>query len=288
MRSMTGYGYCESQTERYSISVETKSYNNRYLDVVLNLPPSIAALEERVRDFVRERCTRGRVELYVRFRDNSEELKISLDEANVKAYRHVLERLRELGGVDQPVALEHFLSMDGLVRIERQRDLDESWQALSAVLEEALDGLTKSRAREGETIRTDLLAQLNRVVSQVDSIETKAPLIEEQVRTGLRQRFTEVLGELVEEQRMLAEVAVQLNRLTINEELVRLRAHIGVARELMTGNEPAGKKLDFLCQEMNREINTIGSKNVMIEIGNSVIEVKDALENIREQIRNVE
>ena len=288
MRSMTGYGYGELQNERFSITVEIRSYNNRYLDLVLNLPPSIASLEERVRDFARERCSRGRVEFFIRFRDNSEALNISLDESSVKAYTQVLERLRQLSSVQEPVGLSHLLSVEGLVRIERQRDPDESWKALEGVVAQAMKGLEISRDREGESIHRDLVSQLQRIIASLAIVEGFAPKIEEHIRSGLKQRFAEVLGNAVEEQRMLAEVAVQLNRLTINEELVRLNSHMTLAHELVNGNEAAGKKLDFLCQEINREINTIGSKNIFVEVANAVIDVKDALENIREQIRNVE
>lgn len=288
MKSMTGYGHSERQDERFHISVEFKSYNNRYLDLVLNLPPTLGPLEASIRDTVRERILRGRVECYLRFRDNRENLQISLDSANVLAYKNVLEELRGLGGIAEPVGLQHLLSVEGLVRVDRQRDLELYWQVIKPVLEEAVEALDKCRALEGGALLADLLAQLKRIEDQVAVIETYTPRIETQVRMGLRQRFAEVLGDQIEEQRFLAEVAVQLMRYTVNEELVRLHAHLETARSLMTGAAASGKKMDFLCQEMNREINTIGSKNIILEISNAVIETKDALENIREQIRNAE
>ena len=288
MKSMTGYGFAERQDERFLVSVEIKSYNNRYLDLVLNLPQALNPLESKVRDSFRERIARGRVECFIRFRDNQENLQISLDSANVTAYKQVLDELRTLAHIAEPVGLQHLLSVEGLVRVDRQRDLDRYWTAVQPVLDEAIAALDTSRAIEGQALLVDLLAQLDRVVGQVSIIEKLTPRIEEQVKTGLRQRFSEVLGDQIEEQRFLAEIAVQLMRYTVNEELVRLRAHLDAARGLMTGNTAAGKKMDFLCQEMNREINTIGSKNIILEISAAVIEVKDALENIREQIRNAE
>jgi uncharacterized protein (TIGR00255 family) len=288
MKSMTGYGLAERQDERFQISAEFKSYNNRYLDLVLNLPPALGPLESNIRDAVRERVVRGRVECYIRFRDNRENLQISLDSANVLAYKQVLEELRSLGRIAEPVGLQHLLSVEGLVRVDRQRDLELYWQAIEPVLATALDALDQSRQREGAALLTDLLAQLRRIEEQVAVIEAATPRIEVHIRSSLRQRFVEVLGDQIEEQRFLAEIAVQLMRYTVNEELVRLHAHLETARALMTGQAASGKKMDFLCQEMNREINTIGSKNIILEIGNAVIEAKDALENIREQIRNAE
>ena len=288
MKSMTGFGYAESQTGRFSVSVEIKSFNNRYLDLVLNMPPSLNPVEDRIRESVRKRVLRGRVECHIRFRDLQENLQASLDTANVRTYIGVLEELRAVAGIVEPVGLSHLLSMEGLVRTERQRDPDLYWQGLQPVLESAALALEDSRRREGVAILTDLLSQLDRIEKGVRSIQALSPRMEEQIRASLRQRFQELLGDLVEEQRMLAEVAVQLMRFSINEEIVRLHAHLATARSLMHGDESTGKKLDFLFQEMNREINTIGSKNIMIEISNAVIEVKDALENIREQIRNVE
>ncbi len=288
MRSMTGYGQAEYQGERFTVSVEFKTYNNRYLDLVLNMPPALGPLEVQIRDVLREQLSRGRVECFIRFRDNRENLQISLDSANVLAYRDVLEELRQLAHIAEPVGLQHLLSVEGLVRVDRQRDLELYWEAIKPILEQALAALNQSREREGAALLVDLLSQLDRVSAQVSIIETLTPRIEIQVRTTLRQRFAEILGDQIEEQRFLAEVAVQLMRYTVNEELVRLHAHLDSARVLMTGVVAAGKKMDFLCQEMNREINTIGSKNIILEISNAVIEVKDALENIREQIRNAE
>lgn len=288
MKSMTGFGYAESREGRFSISVEIKSYNNRYLDLVLTMPPTLNPLEERIREAIRTKVLRGRVECHIRFRDLQENLQVSLDAANVRNYAEVLEELRRLAGINEPVSLSHLLGMEGLVRTERQRDPDLYWTGLQPALESAALALEDSRQQEGQAILRDLLMQLDRVETGVQIIEGLAPRMEEQVRTSLRQRFSEILGDLVEEQRMLAEVAVQLMRFSINEEIVRLHSHLATARAMMHGTESSGKKLDFLCQELNREINTIGSKNIVIEISNAVIEVKDALENIREQIRNVE
>jgi uncharacterized protein (TIGR00255 family) len=288
MKSMTGYGLAERQDERFQISVEFKSYNNRYFDLSLNLPPALGPLEANIRDTVRERVVRGRVECYIRFRDNQENLQISLDSANVLAYKKVLDELRSLGQIVEPVGLQHLLSVEGLVRVDRQRDLELYWQAIEPVLATALDALDQSRQREGAALLADLLAQMGRIEEQVAVIEAATPRIEAHIRSSLRQRFVEVLGDQIEEQRFLSEIAVQLMRYTVNEELVRLHAHLEAARALMTGQAASGKKMDFLCQEMNREINTIGSKNIILEIGGAVIETKDALENIREQIRNAE
>ncbi len=288
MKSMTGYGYAEGNDGRFSASIELKTYNNRYLDLIFSLPPVLGPLEERLRETLRQKIARGRIELFLRFKDLQEQLSISLDQANIESYAEVLRTLSRLAGLPDALRLEHLLAMDGLVRVDRNRDIEACWSFLLPLLQAALLELEASRLREGSAIRADLLAQLCIIEGLASSMEKHVPQIELTVRDQLRQRFVGLMGDLVDEQRMLAEVAVQLNRLTVHEELVRLAAHCGAARQFIQEGKQAGKKLDFLFQEMNREINTIGSKSSLVGLSNDVVSAKEALENLREQVRNVE
>lgn len=288
IRSMTGYGFAESAGPDHNASIEIKSWNNRFLDLILTLPPSLSPLEERVREKIRSVLVRGRVEVMVRFRDLQENVQVQLDAANVAVYARTLRELARLAGLEGDIRLDHLLQMEGIIRIDRQRDLEAWWSILEPVLDRALEAMQASRLREGQAIHRDLVAQLDRLGQSHQTFTAMAGRMEELVREGLRRRFVEVMGDLVDQDRMLAEVAVQLNRLTINEELVRLGAHLAAARQMLDSGEPVGKKLDFLAQEINREINTIGSKSSQLDLTDAVITAKDALENLREQLRNVE
>ena len=291
MTSMTGFGYSERSDDAVSASVEVKSVNNRYLDVNVSLPNGMAVLEPRIRLAVGEVVHRGRVEVTVRVREFHETAVVHLDKSALAAYQSALTQLKDETGCEEPLRLSHYLRMEGILRMERERDAEGYWSVVEPLLANALEQFRNSRNEEGAALRGDIESQVARIAAGLYVIETHAPQIEQTVRTSLGQRFAEVVGDGVEESRMLAEVAVQLARFSINEEAVRLNAHLEAITEAIRGADAGsgvGKRLDFICQEINREINTIGSKSTVLTISEQVIEVKDALENIREQLRNVE
>lgn len=288
MISMTGYGYAERSDDRLHATVEVKSVNNRYLDVNVSLPGSLSPLEPEVRERVGAVAARGRVDVYVRLRELQEDLAVYVDRSALAGYAGALEELRAAAGVDDPVRLEHLLAFEGIIKSERAVDRDRYWDLVRPLLDEALDAFTATRRAEGERLESDIGTQLSRVEAALSAVREHAGEIETGVRRNLTDRFREVVGDAVEEGRMLAEVAVQLTRFSINEEIVRLAAHLESFRLAMSAAGPLGKKLDFVCQEMHREINTIGSKSVVLAVSEQVVEAKDALENVREQLRNVE
>jgi uncharacterized protein (TIGR00255 family) len=285
---MTGYGYAEQQDDRYSVAVEVKSYNNRYLDINLSMPGAQSSLEASVREKIGAACRRGRVEVYIRFRDGQEDVAVNLDADVATAYLCAIREVKELAGIEEPVQLSHLLPREGLLRSERSLDPDSAWSHIEPLLDQALETFKASRTTEGLTLAADIASHLEQIELFVDNVEQHAEQIEKTIYANLRQRFDEVLGNAVDENRVLSEVAVQLTRFSINEEIVRLRTHIAGFREICAQEGPVGKKLDFLCQELNREINTTGSKSILVEVNQKVVEAKDALENIREQLRNVE
>jgi uncharacterized protein (TIGR00255 family) len=285
---MTGYGYREEVGESSILGVELKAYNNRYLDINVNVPPSFGPLEPRIRDFVSSRVARGRVEVYVKARGVAEETTVVLDRENVAAYVSAITALRDAAGLDDQIRLSDLLRLEGILRLEKSPDLESSWIALEPVLAAAFAEFDRAREAEGETTRVDIERQIDRIRMAAEKIESYAPSLEDRIKSQIRERFQEVLGNEVDENRIYAETAVLLVKYSINEELVRLRAHLGAAADLLQSEEPVGKRLDFTCQELNREINTIGSKSVIGDVNQAVVEAKDALENIREQLRNVE
>ncbi len=294
MKSMTGYGFAEHQSEKARVSVELKSYNNRYLDIGVSLPAALGPLEPRARDYLARRISRGRVELTVRVIEYEEELSIILDKRAVRSYAKVLRELAETAGINESVELVHLLTMegilktDGLLKVDRTTDVELFWGLLEPQLEKAFGDFERARSVEGKATEEDILSNLARIEQAVETIKEYSGELESIIKSNLKERFTELLGNSYDESRLLAETAVLLVKSTIGEEVQRLESHLASFKKLAAGAEPTAKKLDFLCQELGREINTVGSKSTILEVNQAVIEVKDSLENIREQLRNVE
>lgn len=287
MKSMTGFGFGEGQAGNFHYSIDLKSYNNRYLDLILQLPPALSAREPEIRDWLAGLALRGRVELTIRVRENAENVKIKVNEAAASAWMTALDGLKRRHKLPGKVALEHLLGLEGVFETERGRAPDDLWQQMKPVVDQVGRDFTASRQREGAKTLADLTAQLGVVQDGWQVIKGRAGEMEGLFRDNLKKRLSELQAE-VDENRLLAETALLLMRYGINEELVRLESHLAAFRELAASGQPVGKKLDFLCQEIGREINTIGSKTTLAEVQMLVVGMKDALENIREQLRNVE
>lgn len=287
MKSMTGYGAARIDVPAIKASLTAKSWNNRFLELSVQMPGYLGPIERQIREFVESRVGRGKVELSVRVLGGDMPTDVVVDVSSAASVAQAIRRLGSAAGIDEPVRLSHILGIDGMIAYERTVDADELWVALAPALARCLDAFDAEREREGAATRLDLEQKLRSLESALDTIESAVPDIESAIRTTLRSRFEEVMGDLVDESRILAELASYLAKHTINEEIVRLRSHIGAFRSTM--DEPlCGKKLDFICQEMNREANTIGSKSADVRISGAVIAMKDAVENIREQARNIE
>ena len=288
MKSMTGYGYSEYQDDKIHITVEVKSYNNRYLDIIINQPAFLNQLEPELRKFIGDRAERGRVELYVRVRELEEDLVVHLDRKAAEAYSETLRELSEAAGIEGGLELSHLLAVEGILKTEKKRDIDIYRQKLMPLLEACLLQWEDSRVNEGRAAEEDIRGSLAVITGALELFMQKASDIESAVKTNIRTKFMDVLGDQIDEQRVLAETAVLLVKYSINEEIVRLKGHLDSFLAEVESGAAVGKKLDFICQEINREVNTIGSKSFMLEVNQKVIEVKDSLENIREQLRNVE
>jgi uncharacterized protein (TIGR00255 family) len=288
IKSMTGFAHREIEREGLRGSLEIKSYNNRYLDLSIYLPPYLSRLEPRFRAYLGERVVHGKVEASLRVRELDAPASASADLAAAAAVAGVLRDVARACGIDEPVGLGSVVGFDGVVAFERSLDEGALWGRLLPELEACFADYDESRSREGRATQADIESQLARVSASVGLIRSKAPQIEATIKSQLSSRFKEVLGDAVDEGRVLAEVASYLMKYTINEELSRLAAHIESFSGILASEPAPGKKLDFLCQEMNREVNTIGSKSMMLEVSRAVVELKDALENVREQLRNVE
>lgn len=287
MKSMTGYAYRESRTEGTSLNLELKSYNNRYFDLVINIPSYLGPLEPRFREYLSSRIQRGRVEFTLKVKELEEHAKVILDRATAGAYAETLRELIGIAGLDEKLRLSHLLPLEGILKLEKSRDPEAYWTTVTPLLSEVFGEYERSREREGGILERDILSQLGSIERNLAVIESFAPQLEQNLKDSLKARFLE-LDQAVDETRVYAETAVLLVKYSINEEIVRLKAHLGSFRETSAGDGAAGRKLDFISQEINRETNTIGSKSGMLEVNQAVIEMKDALDKIREQLRNVE
>lgn len=288
MKSMTGFGFAERNDETLQVSVEIKSYNNRYLDINVNVPGYLSPLEPFLRSYLSDRVARGRVEVYVKLRDQEAPVEVRLDREAVRAYRQVLDQLADEAGVPGDLSISHFLRLEGVLSMDRQSDVDRYQAVLEPVLNEAFAQFEENRQVEGHATTRDIERLLGLIQEGVDTVEGWAGELENRLGEHVRSRFEEALGDTHDRERVYTEIASLLVRYSINEEVARLRAHIDSFRSTLAEGQAAGKKLDFICQEMNREINTIGSKSFIAEVNGTVVNMKDAVENIREQLRNVE
>lgn len=289
MRSMTGYGYAEQLSEEFLLTVEVKSYNNRYMEINHSLPGSLSRFEQIMDDRIKQHANRGHVELNVRLRQLSSDLNLHVDQGALLQYSQAFSQIQNLTECDSKPTLQDYIAADGVLVSVRNTDPSCYEAPLMELLDKALVEFSDSKGREGTATQENLTQLGNQLHSGLDAIAEYAGTLEIKLKENLISRFDEMLGEKgYDENRFLQEVAALLTKYSVNEELVRLKTHIDVFMDLLKSPDPVGKRLDFLCQEMNREINTIGSKSIIVEINQQVVNMKDSLENIREQVRNIE
>ena len=289
MKSMTGYGHASHVEDEYQLEVEIKSYNNRYLDIYVNLNPVLSPFEAYVTSRVKDVASRGKVEVAVRLKVFESRSTVHVDSALLDQYLASFRDIEERKGVALGIDAASLLSIEGLFITSTLRDSEEYRAGLEEALSAALADFAASRAREGEETRRDL-ERLGRSFAQAnDSIARLVGSYEDWFRNILLEKYRELdIGARFDETKLMQEVAALLVKYSINEEQNRLRTHVKQYFSLLESDEPVGKKLDFLCQEMNREVNTTASKSQNVEITLHTVQMKDDLENIREQIRNIE
>lgn len=289
-QSMTGYGRCTLAQDGREVTIELKSVNHRFLDLAFRMPRSFAFLENDMRAHISNKLARGHVDIFVTYKNSRDDArKVTLDSALLGEY---LTTLRQ-GGIDHMLddnlRLRDVLSMQDVLTVE---EADEDQQALSeltlSALDTALDSLCAMRRREGEAMRGDVETRLDTLERTAHAIDERAPQWLEEYRQRLRARIEEICQMQLDEARLTQEVALVADKAAVDEETVRLRSHIAQMRDLLKQSEPAGRKLDFLVQEMNREVNTTGSKSSDLILTGMVVDAKAELEKIREQIQNIE
>ena len=291
MKSMTGYGRAKLQKESREYIVEIKSVNHKYLDMNIKLPRNLFCMEDRVRKSISNKISRGKIDVFITYINNGIEGKnILINKDIARLYIKELEELANENNIASGLRATEISKLPEVLNIAiDEDDEDKIWSDLNECLEEALSNFVNMRETEGERIKLDLKERLNEINENVAKIiQNSTGLIEEYV-VKLRNRIKEMLDtDIVDETRLAQEIVIYSDKISIEEEITRMRSHILQLRNLLKVNEPVGKKMDFLIQEMNRETNTIGSKANKLEITNRVVDIKTILEDIREQIQNIE
>lgn len=288
MTSMTGYAYEEKSGDTAVVSVEIKSFNSRFLDLTINLPPYLNQLESYYRKKISEKVLRGKVDVYIRVKELESDTEISADTGVAKSYLEAIKKVAQATGYSTEIPLSLIISQPGVLNSNKSYDVEKYKGLIDPLFDSALKTFVSDRTREGENMKKDLLAKLSKLEECAKFFIEYQPKMEEIFKEQITSKFKELLGEHADENRIMTETAAMLVKYTINEEIVRLNSHISAMKNELENNPVPGKKLDFICQEMNREINTIGSKNQFAQVGAMVITAKDSLENIREQAKNVE
>jgi uncharacterized protein (TIGR00255 family) len=290
IRSMTGFGAGRGSAGGEEVAVEVRSVNHKFCEVKVRLPRELAALELDITRAVKDRLARGGIEVAVRRAGASGTMAPRVDAALAEAYARAFAEVQARLGLHGQVALSDVIQAEGVIRLEDRDVAPEAARAATerAVLQ-ALEALTAMRIREGEALRKDLETRLAIVEGLVLRVETLAPQAVEHHRARLAERVVELTrGIPLDPGRLAQEIALLAERTDVAEEVTRLRSHLGQARQLLGSGEPAGRKLDFLVQEMHREANTIGSKSQHAEISTVVVGLKAEIERMREQVQNVE
>ena len=289
--SMTGFGRAKAEDENIEIEIELKSINHRYLDINLRIPRSLNFLEDSIRRTLQNSVKRGRIELYLNYKNNNpDKTSVSLNESLAQSYIENLSILADRFGLNKNIDLSVLAAIEDIfVVTESEEDTDLLTRLVTDALDQALATLLQMRQKEGSFLVDDILKRTSLINTILDEIESRSLLVVEEYRIKLEARLKELLKTTeLDENRFSTEVAYYADRSNITEEIIRLRSHISQLKQTMDKGGSVGRKRDFIIQEMNSEINTIGSKSGDVEITNRVVEVKSEIEKIREQIQNIE
>ena len=291
IKSMTGYGRAETSSGDMKFVVEAKSVNSRFLEAVARLPKKLQPLESKIKSIVSSRLKRGRVELFVNMTGSVDNvLSLELNKPLAKTYYTVFQELNNEFGSRQPVELSFLYNIkDMFITKQDSFDFEKIWPDLSGVVEKVLSELETMRINEGNAIEKEFSERIAKIEIYLDEIKAGMKESVEGYRDKLIQKITRLIASVeINEDRLMQEVAFMADRSDITEELTRIDSHIDQFRNYMAIGEPVGRRLDFLLQEMNREVNTIGSKASDSSISQITVEVKAELEKLKEQVQNIE
>ena len=291
VKSMTGYGRARQECNGRNITVEVRSVNNRYLDCTVKMPRAYIFAEDAMKALVQKYISRGKVDVFVTVDAvTADQTVVQVNEPLARSYYQALSRLREMFSLEEELSastLARFPDVLGVTKAEE--DLEMISADICAVLEEALTAHRQMRSVEGEKLFSDIAGRADTIESVVAKVEERSPQTVSEYRARLEVKMREVLqSTTIDESRILTEAAIFADKIAVDEETVRLRSHLSQLRTMLSGDEPVGRKLDFLIQEVNRECNTIGSKCNDLTIARDVVNMKAEVEKIREQVQNIE
>jgi len=290
VKSMTGYGRCHIEEDGREMTVEVKSVNHRFLDISYRLSRALSFLDDAVRKGVGARLARGHVDVFVSYANHRQDAKeVRVDTALAMAYQKAVAELSAALGREADLPLSDYTRLPDVLTVqEKEEDQQTVRELFERALSGALDGLVAMREQEGKRMRADILEKIGNIESLRDGVAERAPLVVSEYRDKLHQRIAALTEGEIDEARLITEVAIFADRAAIDEELVRLCSHAAAIRETVELAEPVGRKLDFLVQELNREVNTIGSKASDTMIAQAVVKAKGEIEKLREQVQNIE
>lgn len=291
IKSMTGFGAGDAETADFKVHIEVKAVNQRFLETNYHMPYSMNMFENQLTKKIKEYASRGKLDINIRFHDlRDKAVTVKVDKGLVAAYGQALQEISSQLELSAPVTAAQIASYPDVLKLnEENADLEAAQPVLMQAMEQALESFVAMREAEGQNIQRDLLARIDTLESFVGELEKLAPEIVAAYRQRLENLLREYLAkEDIEESRIIQEVALFTDKVNYTEETVRLRSHFDQFRQIITAGEPVGRKLDFLIQEMNREINTVASKANSAGAAQFVVDVKSEIEKIREQIQNIE
>ena len=292
IKSMTAFARTEKTVDKFMVSTEIRSYNSRHLDIVLRIPPGYHSLEEKIKGLIASMITRGRIELMLKIRNESDAASdFEIDIPLAKAYHKSLSDLKDLFEISDEISLAQMTGASGIIRpCVVDVDVDACWEMVGECITDALSDLDSMRKREGDNLAGDFTKRLDYVERSVTQIEQAVVDLVSHYQERLKERISALTNGLVEIDpgRIAQEAAFLADKGDISEEIVRAGSHINQFRLIMDSSEPAGRKLNFLLQEFNREFNTMGSKSANDQVSHMIVDLKSELEKLREQVQNVE
>ncbi|MCM3665689.1 YicC family protein [Mesobacillus subterraneus] len=288
--SMTGFGRSKAESERFSVIVEVKTVNHRFCEFHIRMPRQLLKTEEKIKKKLGEHIKRGRVEVFVTLEgEGAVSRSVHIDWQALDEFVHHISEIKNRYGITGEVELHDLVNREEIIHIEeKETENDELERLVLAAVEEAGSQLVQMRKLEGAALESDVSQHIGLLKGNIGSVKKYAPDVVVQYRDRLNKKMTEFLAGQADEDRILTEVAFFADKADISEEVTRLESHVSQFSEIMKANEPLGRKLDFLLQEMNREVNTIGSKANDSRIAKEVVEMKSLLEKIKEQVQNIE
>lgn len=291
IKSMTGFGRGTSEGEISSFVVEMKTVNHRYFELNVRMPRTLISLEDNIRKYVNEKVKRGKVDIFVtQNQGDKDSMEVVLNEQIAESYLGALHKLKDKYGLRDDVSSSTLARFPEVLTLkQKEEDIEQVWQELLPSLEESVSNLCSMREEEGKKLLADITSRCECISKNVEIINNRVPEISEEYRKRLLKKVEEILTERnIDESRIAMEVVLQADKTCIDEEIVRLKSHVNQVLETLKMNEPIGRKLDFIVQEMNREANTIASKVNDLKLTNVALDIKSDIEKIREQVQNVE